>query len=215
MSKKQSNRFNDLFSNPVFLLVAFILIFVALFYFFGKSADNGGNGATDFIKEDGKVVITEYGDYECPACINEHFVVKQIVSEYKDKVVLDYRHFPLSFHKFAMKAAIAAECARDQGKFNEMHNALYEGRGALSEADLKKYAGNIGLNMDTFNACFDNNNHRDVIDRDTKRGEQDKISGTPTFYVNGRLLVNSENNRLLPRPEDFKREIDLELNGAK
>ncbi len=213
MNKKQSNASSGFFSNPVFLLIAFIFVLAGLFYLF-NSPGNGGNSNTviDYEKKDGEVVIVEYGDYQCPACVTEFSVVEQILSDYKDKVVLEYRHFPLPFHQFAMKASIASECARDQGKFTEMHNALYKANGDLGVDSLRKYAGEIGLNMEIFNSCLDSDSHTDKINRDKDQGIKDNITGTPTFYINGRLLVNSENSNYLPRSEDFKREIDLELN---
>ncbi|MFA6096929.1 MAG: thioredoxin domain-containing protein [Candidatus Paceibacterota bacterium] len=212
MNNKQANSFNNLFSNPIFLLLAFISVLAALFYFFNSTGGDANSHANiDYEKKDGKVAIIEYGDYQCPACINEHFVVERILSEYGDKVFLEYRHFPLPFHEYAMKAAVASECARDQGKFTEMHNALYESRGNLGVDSLRKYAGEIGLNVDIFNPCLDSDSHKDKIEKDTEQGNKDGIVGTPTFYINGRLLVNSENDRYLPRLEDFKREIDAEL----
>lgn len=206
---KNKDKFGSIYSNPVFLLIAFIAVLAALLYFF-KSPNDGGT-TTNYTKTEGKVTIVEYGDYQCPACIREHAITKQIFSEYKDKVILDYRHFPLPFHEYAQKAAIAAECARDQGKFLEMGDALYEANGNLTVDSLRKYASNLGLNMNDFSSCLDGDNHMDEINEDIAQGTKDNIVGTPTFYINGKLLVNSENSNYLPRLEDFKREIDFEL----
>jgi protein-disulfide isomerase len=216
MKNEKSNLIQKIIANPIYFLVAIILVFAGLFYFFGlKDNDVNSNIATDYEKKDGKVAIIEYGDYQCPACISEYFIVEQILDEYKDRVALEYRHFPLPFHEFAMKAAITAECARDQGKFTEMHNALYKSRGNLAVDSLKKYASEIGLNTENFNLCLDSDNHTDKISKDMNQGNKDKISGTPTFYINGRLLINSENSKFLPKLEDFKREINAELEKNK
>lgn len=213
MSKKNKYGAKSVFTNPIFLLTAFIVVLMALFFFSKSAGNNGADGKiTDYDETEGKITLIEYGDYQCPACVREHSIVKRILADYEGKVILEYRHFPLPFHEYAQKAAVAAECARDQGKFNEMHDRLYESNGSLSVDNLKKYASEIGLNADTFNSCLDANTHLDKINSDKNKGVKDNIAGTPTFYINGKLLVNSENSNYLPRMEDFKREIDREMS---
>lgn len=106
-------------------------------------------GATD-----AKVTIIEFSDFECPYCRRVQPTLKRLLKEYEGQVRLVFRDFPLSFHKNAQKAAEAAQCAGDQEKFWPYHDKLFE-QTALSPSDLKKYAGELELNMDTFNTCLD------------------------------------------------------------
>ena len=97
--------------------------------------------------EDAKVTIVEFSDFECPYCLRFAPTIKQIVQEYGDKIKFTYRHFPLSFHPNAQKAAEAYECAKDQGMAFEMHDKLFElqGQSQLGIAGYKRVASELGL----------------------------------------------------------------------
>src|SRR5690606_33549707 len=98
------------------------------------------------------VLIVECCDFECPFCERAFPTVKQVLDTYGDDVALVYRHFPLSFHPQAQKAAEASECAADQGKFWEYHDRVFEQQALLSGgvAQMKKWAGELGLNQSRF-----------------------------------------------------------------
>jgi protein-disulfide isomerase len=150
-------------------------------------------------KDNAKVTFVEFGDFQCSYCqrfIDDTF--GQLKSKYIDtgKMKVIYRYFPLPFHVNAQKAAEAAECAYQQGKFWEYHDLLYkDGQGdgtGLAAADLKKYAGNLGLNTDSFNACLDSGAAAAVVAQDVKDGQAAGVNGTPTFFVNGKQIVGAQ-----------------------
>lgn len=147
-----------------------------------------------------KVTIVEFSDLECPFCANFFKdTLPQIQSEYIDtgKVKLDYRHYPLSFHPQAKPLAIATECANEQGMFWQMHDKIFteNAAGALAAANAdtyKQWAGEIGLDANAFGSCIDESRGGDVVDSDMALGNSVGVSGTPTFYINGRQLVGAQ-----------------------
>jgi protein-disulfide isomerase len=155
--------------------------------------------------EGAKVTIVEFSDFECPYCSRAEESVSQVMEKYAGKVRLVFRHFPLSFHPSAPKAAEAAACANDQGKFWEMHKQLFANRTALSIEDLKKHAAAVGLDQAKFNDCLDNSKMKTLVETDTKAGGEAGVSGTPAFFINGKLLSGAQ-----PAAE-FEKIIDAEL----
>ncbi|MBT4352043.1 thioredoxin domain-containing protein [archaeon] len=151
-------------------------------------SDNEGEKAPT----EGKVIIEEFSDFECPYCSRAVPTVEEIKKTYGDKVEVVFKNFPLGFHKQAQGASEAAECARDQGNFWEYHDKLFDNQGALSTANYKVWAEELGLDMDKFNLCVDNNEKADIVAKDLKEGQQKGVSGTPTFFVNGRKLVGAQ-----------------------
>jgi protein-disulfide isomerase len=120
-------------------------------------------------------------------------------------VKLVFRHFPLSFHANAAKAAEAAMCADDQGKFWEMHRVLFANQQKLGIEDLKAHAATLGLDTAKFNACLDGGGKKAYVDADLKAGAEAGVTGTPAFFINGKMLSGA-----LPFAE-FKKVIDAEL----
>ena len=106
-----------------------------------------GNIKTAYIRGNKKasVIVLEYSDYQCPFCSRVQSTLDQLIVEYDDRVAFGYRHFPLDFHNEADESAIAAECAREQNKFEEMHRFLFKNLKEQSIKDLKKYARIIGM----------------------------------------------------------------------
>lgn len=142
------------------------------------------------------LVLVEYTDYQCPFC-GRHSTntVPSLASEYVDTGKLRYvlRDMPLeSIHPQAFKAAEAARCAGDQGKYWEMHDSLFQNQRALGELQLKHYAKGLGLDMTAFEACLDEGRHTDAVRADIAEGEAAGISGTPSFF----LAVESEGGAL-------------------
>ncbi len=155
--------------------------------------------------EDAKVTIVEYSDFECPFCQRVQETIKQVIEEYKGQVRLVFKNYPLSFHKNAVIAAEAGECANEQGKFWEMHDKMFANRLSLEEKDLKKYAKDIGLNEAQFNQCLDSGKYKSAIDKDVVDGNKRGFSGVPAFFINGRLLSGAQ------PIEEFRKIIDEEL----
>ena len=133
---------------------------------------------------DAQVVLVEFYDYGCPACKAFKSVLEQVKQEFKNDVAIYYKQFPLSAHPNSPGAARAAVAAFQQGKFGAMHDKLFANHKAHTDADLQRYAKEIGLNMTAFNTAFRSAKAR--VDADLKDGEKAGVMGTPTLYVNGR-----------------------------
>ena len=148
-------------------------------------------------KEDAPVVIIEFSDYECPFC--ERFyrqTLPSIKSTYIEtgKVKLVYKDFPLSFHSQAELSAIAANCAGEQGKYFQFHDKIFDngGAGGKSNADYKRWAQEIGLDLLKWEKCTNDPTKKQEIQKDISDGSAVGISGTPGFIINGRLLSGAQ-----------------------
>ena len=139
-----------------------------------------------------KVTIVEFSDFQCPHCGAAHPELQRLLREFDGSVRLVYKYFPLSSHTRAVPAARAAEAARAQGKFWEMHDLLFEHQRELEDADLQKYAAQLGLDVERF--------ERDLefemplperVDADRQLGEKLGIEATPSFFVDGRPFRES------------------------
>ncbi|GAA4160149.1 DsbA family protein [Chryseobacterium ginsenosidimutans] len=133
------------------------------------------------------LVIVEYGDYQCPYCRAAYPVLKELMSQFGSQVKFVFRNFPLSeMHQYARPAALAAEAANLQGKFWEMHDAIYENQQELNENFLMKLAEKLNLNIPQFKTDIENTELADKIDADFKSGIISGVNGTPSFFVNGK-----------------------------
>ncbi|WP_346986059.1 thioredoxin domain-containing protein [Chryseobacterium sp. POE27] len=132
------------------------------------------------------LVIVEYGDYQCPYCGAAYPVLKELMKEYGSQVKFVFRNFPLSeMHQYARVAAIAAEAADLQGKFWEMHDAIYENQRNLDELYLFRLAENIGLNIAQFKEDIQKAELEEKVDSDFESGIMSGVNGTPSFFING------------------------------
>ena len=134
------------------------------------------------------VTIVEFSDFQCPYCGAAHPELARLLREFEGQVKLVFKYFPLSAHERAMPAAHAAEAAARQGKFWEMHDLLFEHQHELEDADLRHYAQVLGLDEERFKADLASPEVEERIEADRKEGDALKIEGTPTIYVDGRLL---------------------------
>ncbi len=158
---------------------------------------------------DAPVTIVEWSDFECPFCARFHQqTLPSIEEEYikTGKVKLVYRDFPLSFHPNAQKAAEAAECAGEQGKYWEMHDMLFEKGVQGGVASFKQYAKDLSLNTAKFDTCLDSGAMAGEVQKDMADGAAVGIQGTPGFIVNGKLVSGAQPFAV------FKQVIDAELN---
>ena len=159
--------------------------------------------------KDAPVTILEFSDFQCPYCVRAASTMKKIVEVYGERVRLVYRDMPLPIHPLAPKAAEAAACAGDQGKFWEMHDRLFDAKGKLEIADLKSYAGALGLDPAAFAACLDSGKNEARWKAAKAAAEGYGITGTPAFFINGRRVPGA-------RPfETFADIIDDELTRAE
>ena len=149
-----------------------------------------------------QVTIIEFSDYQCPFCrVFWKNTFGQIKKEYVDtgKARFIYRDYPLSFHPMAHLTAEAAECADDQGKYWEMHDKIFgeeeklgQGTVTYTSSDLKKWAAAIGLDLSKFNQCLDSGKYKAEVDKDFTDGTAAGVSGTPSVFINGRLIVGAQ-----------------------
>ena len=145
---------------------------------FATSAVRGANAA--------KFVFIEYSDFQCPFCGRyARDVQAPLVQEFVDsgKMKYAFKHFPLNIHPFAPKAAEASECARDQGKFWEMHDQLFLNQQALAETDILRYAQTVGLDRTRFEACLASAATAGRVRADTAEGVRLGVRSTPTFFL--------------------------------
>ena len=135
---------------------------------------------------DAPITLVEYGDYECPDCFNAVPVVQNVQAELGDRLRFVFRHFPRSsIHPHASVAAEAAEAAADQGKFWEMHLALFANQKKLADLDFAHLALTLGLEIYKFQSSRDSDRHRRRIAADYAGGEKSGVDRTPTFFING------------------------------
>ncbi len=133
------------------------------------------------------VTLVEYGDFECPYCGQAENVVRELLADYGDDLRYVWRHLPLTdVHPYAQLAAEAAEAAAKQGKFWEMHDQLLDHQGELTARDLMRYAAGIGLNTEQFTTDMRKRAGAAKIASDVDSADLSGVSGTPTFFVNGK-----------------------------
>jgi protein-disulfide isomerase len=158
--------------------------------------------------EKAAVTIVEFSDFQCPFCGKAEETVKKVLDQYKGKVRLVYRDYPLPGHGNAQKASEAAHCAGDQGKYWEMHSRLFSNQNALAVPQLKDHAKGLGLDASRFERCLDSGEKAKVVEASKKAGDEAGVNGTPAFFINGRLLSGAREF------EKFKEIIDYELSGG-
>jgi protein-disulfide isomerase len=139
-----------------------------------------------------KVALVEYSDFQCPFCERALPAIKQILADYGDKVSLEYKHFPLSFHPFAQKAAEASECAAEQGKFWEFHDYAFAHQDTLSLEALKQWGRELKLNTSAYDSCLDSGKYAAKVTTDYQAGVALGVQGTPATFVNGVLVSGAQ-----------------------
>jgi len=162
--------------------------------------------------EDAVLTIVEFADFECPYCKQIQPVLSQILDEYPSDIRISFMNFPLSFHKGAMPAALAAEAASMQGHFADYHDILFENQPNFSDEDLISYAKELNLDIDKFNADRASSEVNAKVKAYLKLGQTMQIRGTPTFffvYNNSVELVNIQNS------VDFKNKVDTLVASLK
>jgi len=157
-----------------------------------------------------KVIIVEISDYTCPYCAKFAVEVEpQIIKNYGDEVKLVFRDFPVH-GEISYKAAEAADCAGEQGKYWDYHNTLFSNqREWMSNTSmLYTYAKQLGLNVSAFKACLDSGKYRQEVEKDLQDGKKYGVKGTPTFFINGKMVVGYMSY------EEFAKLIDRELERS-
>jgi protein-disulfide isomerase len=160
-----------------------------------------------------KVVIIEFSDFECPFCKASQDTIKILQEKYKNEVRWVFRNYPISsLHRGSVGAAVAGLCAKDQTKFWEYHDVLFsiaKGDGSLKNPILKEVASNLKLDMIKFNSCMSSQKSLDLIQEDFQEATKLGVSGTPTFFVNNRMIIGNQ------PVEVFERIINEEIKKLK
>jgi protein-disulfide isomerase len=170
-------------------------------------ADVTAEGAPFKGPQEAPITIVEFSDFQCGYCKRVLPVLSQVMEHYPEKVKLAFRDFPInSIHPHAEKASEAAHCASDQGKFWEYHDLLFEKQDAIPKANFTEYAQTLGLDLPSFQRCLETRKYKEKVARNYADGAKAGVSGTPAFFVNGRLLSGAQ------PLEAFKAMIDEELD---
>ena len=158
------------------------------------------------------VTIYEFIDYECPSCKEAETVINQLFSEKKirENAQVVYYHFPIiQLHPNALKAALAAQCAYKQGKFEAMHKKLLENQENLSVPNLKLYSIQLDLDTVQFSQCLDSNEYGANINKDFNTGVSLGVSTAPTFFIGEKKIEG------VPNIFDLKQRIDILLSEKR
>lgn len=158
--------------------------------------------------EKAPVTVTVFSDFQCPYCAKVSPLLDQIVGQYPKEVKVVHKSFPLKSHQFAMPAAIAALAAHRQGKFWEMHDAIFANYASLSDEKLSEFAKNLGLDLDQFNKDRNDPRLQQEVEAELESGLKAEVRGTPTIFVNGRRVTSGG-------LEGIKALIDKELRKGK
>jgi protein-disulfide isomerase len=146
-------------------------------------------GAPTLGKAGAPVTVVEFSDFQCPFCYQFAPTLKRVEKDFGSKVQVVYRQLPLvTIHPFAFKAAEASLCAHDQGKFWEMHDAMFADQQKLAVADLKATARRLGMDDKKFNSCMDTGKFTEKVQNDMIEGSKLGITGTPAVFINGVFL---------------------------
>jgi protein-disulfide isomerase len=157
---------------------------------------------------DAPITIVEFADYQCPFCARSEAVVQEVLKAYPTQARLVYKHFPLTAnHPQALPAALAATAAQRQGKFWEMHAILFANQRALSTEQIEGYARQLGLDMARFRADMASDEVKAQVEADRRLARRAGVRGTPTLFVNGRLVQDRTVN-------GFRKLIDPMLTRA-
>lgn len=162
-----------------------------------------------------KVILTEYADFQCPGCGAYYPILKQLTTDYKDKILFVYRFFPLEqIHRNALQASEAGYAASLQGKFWPMHDLLFANQTAWAElsdptANFLSYATQAGLDITKFKADSTSSSTEKYIKGQEQAALDLGLPGTPSFFLNGKQISNPNGYA------DFKKLVDDALTKAK
>jgi protein-disulfide isomerase len=175
---------------------------------------NEGVTVTDHVTGDpnAAVTLTEYSDFQCPACGAFYPVLKEVLTKYGDKIRFEYKHYPLPMHPYAPQAAMAAEAAGQQGKFFEMADKLFMNQKVWTESPTPQsffvqYAGELGLDQKKFATQMNASVLRDHINANKDEASKMGLTGTPTFFLNGQKME-------IASYEDFVKQVAAAVDPA-
>lgn len=188
--------------------IAFIGVAITALYYGGVFGNSNSQSEDNSQRVAQEVHILKYSDYQCPACKAYIPIENQLKAEYGDMIEFEYRHFPLRGHQFSDLAARSAEAARQQGKFEEMHDLIFQYQEQWSQGDAREYffdfAEQIGLDMEQFENDLQSEEVQQKVESQLQEGIRRTVNSTPTYFLNGQKL------RQNPRSyEQFKAIVEL------
>ena len=203
--------------NPwVIIGVIAVVLFGGAIWYSKVSGEKNNEGVTvtEHVKgnTDASVVLTEYSDFQCPACGAFEPVVAQVLAQYGNKIRFEYKHYPLPIHQFAIQAAQASEAAAQQGKFFEFHDRLFADQKTWSTSQTPQvfflqYAQDLGLNVDQFKRQMQSSIIKEAVKKAQKDAGDMGLTGTPSFFLNGQKME-------LSSYEDFTAQIAAAVDPA-
>ena len=137
------------------------------------------------------VEIIEFSDFQCPFCQQLTATLEQLKTEYGGDIRLVFKDYPLPNHAQAFKAAEAGNCANQQGKFWGLHDTMFSRQSELGVDDLKRHAGELGMDQVAFDSCLDSGRFAEQVNADLTAGRQYGVSSTPTVFINGRAVMGA------------------------
>lgn len=156
--------------------------------------------------QDAPVTIAVFSDYQCPYCARMEGFLQQVIARYPGKIRFVMKHYPLSSHKHARQASLAALAANRQGKFWDFHAALFKHYKELDDKKIEEIAKGLGLDLDQWRKDMDDPAIEAIIDRDLENGNRIGIEGTPTVFVNGKEAGVDK---------DFFQQIEAEIGSSR
>lgn len=154
--------------------------------------------------KEAKVVVIEFGDFQCPYCKEEAPIIRKIMEKYKDKVLFVFRDFPLPGHGAAQKAGEAAECADEEGLFWYYHDTLFLNQDKLDkEENLVLLAEELGMDKTKFSECLNSGRYEKEVKKDFQDGILAGVKGTPTFFINGQLIAGVVSEEFWTKTLDY------------
>lgn len=170
-----------------------------------SNADVTGTGRPSMGPDSAPLTVTIFADFECPYSKDAYAGYRALMAKYGDRVKFIYREYPLvSIHPNAKQAAVAAECANEQGRFWAYHDKLYLNAPSFGFADLVRYGDEVGLDGKQFETCLAEGRYTKEIDADSKAAVELGVRGTPTYFFNGRSVEGAV-------PQDDLEQIMLKL----
>lgn len=171
--------------------VAFIAV-AGMGLYFGLSGNSTANSDDDSERVARMVQILKYSDYSCPACKAYIPSQNELKREFGDKIEIEYRYFPLSGFQFSRLAAHSVEAARNQEKFKEMHDMVFEYQEVWTQGNalehFTNYASEIGMDLDQFKQDLESEEIHNRVESQRQEGIRRQVTATPTFFINGQKL---------------------------
>jgi protein-disulfide isomerase len=204
----------------IIIAVVAIVGIIAGAMILGGSEDTavGAQSNNWYGNENGIITVTEYADFQCPACASFYPIVSQVKEQFKDDVRFEFKHFPLvQIHPNATTAHRAAQAAASQGKFWEMHDLLYERQQAWSQSTnptsvFEEYARELNLDIEIYKADVASSDTLAIINADIEAGKQVNVNSTPTFFIDGNQV---EDGASIASVEDFANAIQAAIDAKQ